>query len=124
MINIEAKPVSLKDLDVFVTGITGLILSLARWQITSLLRSSPLANIPDVDLQKHEIGYLSKIAAKACTARRVRLTARGRRYGRDVRKFAEETEADVANRLGARQSEELRKTLALLVESSRRKVDG
>jgi hypothetical protein len=63
-------------------------------------------------------------AERACTAWRVRLTARGRRYGRDVRKFAEETEADVANRLVARQLEELRKTLTLLLESSRRKVDG
>jgi DNA-binding MarR family transcriptional regulator len=48
---------------------------------------------------------------------RVRLTARGRQYGRDVRKFAQETEKNLANRLGARRLEELRKSLALLLES-------
>jgi hypothetical protein len=52
------------------------------------------------------------------------MTARGRQYGRDVRKFSREMENSVANRIGARKLEELRKTLAILVESSSGRMDG
>src|SRR6185295_6415469 len=50
-------------------------------------------------------------------ASRVRLTARGRRYGRDVRAFAQEVEDRLAKRIGARKLEALRDALELLVSS-------
>jgi DNA-binding MarR family transcriptional regulator len=70
-------------------------------------------------------GYVERVEdPDDARASRVRLTARGRRYGRDVREFAQEVEENVAGRLGTRRLEELRKTLALLVESSTGRVDG
>ena len=45
---------------------------------------------------------------------RVRLTARGRAYGKAVRAFAASVEADWAARVGAQRIEEMRATLALL----------
>ena len=72
-----------------------------------------------VDSLEHG-GYVERVDdPDDARAWRVRLTARGRQYGRDVRKFAQETEKSVANRIGARRLEELRKTLGMLVESSR-----
>jgi DNA-binding MarR family transcriptional regulator len=63
-------------------------------------------------------GYVERVDdPDDARAWRVRLTSRGRQYGRDVRKFAQETEKSVANRIGARRLQELRKTLALFVES-------
>jgi DNA-binding MarR family transcriptional regulator len=44
-------------------------------------------------------------------AMRIRLTARGRRYGRDVRRFSREFEARIESRLGGRKLKELRATL-------------
>jgi len=52
-------------------------------------------------------------------AMRIRLTARGRRYGRDVRRFGREVEARLAARVGARRMQELRGTLDLLWEALR-----
>ena len=63
-------------------------------------------------------GYVERVDdPHDARAWRVRLTARGRQYGRDVRKFAQETEKNLANRLGSRRLDELRKSLALLLES-------
>jgi DNA-binding MarR family transcriptional regulator len=76
-----------------------------------------------VDSLEHG-GYVERVDdPDDARAWRVRLTARGRQYGRDVRKFAQETEKSVANRLGTRRLEELRKTLALFVKSSREQAD-
>jgi DNA-binding MarR family transcriptional regulator len=70
-------------------------------------------------------GYVERVDdPDDARAWRVRLTARGRQYGREVRKFAQETEKSVASRIGARRLEELRKTLALFVDSSSGRVDG
>jgi hypothetical protein len=44
----------------------------------------------------------------------VRLTARGRAYGKAVRAFALSVEADWSERIGAQRIEELRATLELL----------
>src|SRR3954463_8543837 len=74
-----------------------------------------------VDSLEHG-GYVERVDdPDDARAWRVRLTARGRQYGRDVRKFAQETERNVANRMGTRRLEELRKLLALFVESSMEK---
>lgn len=76
-----------------------------------------------VDSLEHA-GYVERVDdPDDARAWRVRLTARGRQYGRDVRKFAQETERTLANRIGVRRLEELRKTLALLVESSKESAD-
>ena len=77
-----------------------------------------------VDSLEHG-GYVERVDdPDDARAWRVRLTAKGRQYGRDVRKFSRETEKGISNRLGARRLQELRKTLALLVESSRAGADG
>ena len=52
-------------------------------------------------------------------ATRIRLTARGRRYGRDVRRFGRDFESRLAERLGARRLKDLRSTLDLLLEALR-----
>jgi DNA-binding MarR family transcriptional regulator len=65
-------------------------------------------------------GYVERVGdPDDARASRVRLTAKGRRYGRDVRAFSREAEAVVADRLGARRLKELRKALQLLVDSSK-----
>ena len=72
-----------------------------------------------VDSLEHG-GYVERVDdPDDARAWRVRLTARGHQYGRDVRKFAQETEKIAANRIGARRLEELRKTLSLFVDPSR-----
>jgi len=77
-----------------------------------------------VDSLEHG-GYVERVDdPDDARAWRVRLTARGRQYGRDVRKFAQETEKSVVNRIGARRLVELRKTLAMLVESASGRMDG
>jgi DNA-binding MarR family transcriptional regulator len=51
-------------------------------------------------------------------ASRVRLTARGRSFARDARKFALDVEKRVAARIGERRLEDLRAALELIVEPS------
>jgi len=48
---------------------------------------------------------------------RVCLTARGRAFGRDVRRFGRQVEAHIADQMGAEKLEELRSTLKLLAAS-------
>jgi DNA-binding MarR family transcriptional regulator len=70
-------------------------------------------------------GYVERVDdPDDARAWRVRLTAKGRQYGRDVRKFSREKEKVIANRLGKQRLEELRKSLAWFVESSRENTDG
>lgn len=60
-------------------------------------------------------GYVERIAdPDDGRAMRIRLTARGRRYGRDVRSFGQALEAQLAERLGVRRMKELRSTLDML----------
>ena len=67
-------------------------------------------------LEKH--GYVERVAdPDDARASLVRLTARGRAYGKAIRQFARDCEADLAKRVGARRVEDLRKTLELLRES-------
>lgn len=72
--------------------------------VDSLVASGFVERIPDPDDAR---------------ASRIRLTALGRRYGRDVRRFGREFEARLADRLGARRLKELRGTLDLLLETLR-----
>jgi DNA-binding MarR family transcriptional regulator len=67
------------------------------------------------------LGALLRLASQAMTddpddarASRVRLTTRGRAYGRAVRAFARGIEAEWAEQIGAQRVEELRATLQLL----------
>jgi DNA-binding MarR family transcriptional regulator len=57
-------------------------------------------------------GYVERVPdPEDGRAMRIRLTARGRRYGRDVRRFSRGFEARIAGKLGARRMKELRGTL-------------
>jgi len=60
-------------------------------------------------------GYVERIEdPDDARATRVRLTARGRAYGKAVRGFALSVEEDWAERIGAQRIQELRATLELL----------
>ncbi len=60
-------------------------------------------------------GYVERVAdADDARATRVRLTARGRAYGRAVRAFARRIEAEWAERIGDERIAQLRETLELL----------
>ena len=77
-----------------------------------------------VDSLEHA-GYVERVDdPDDARAWRVRLTAKGRQYGRDVRKFSREKEKTIASRLGKQRLEDLRKTLALLVELTREEIWG
>ena len=76
-----------------------------------------------VDSLEHG-GYVERVDdPDDARAWRVRLTAKGRQYGRDVRKFSREKEKTIASRLGKQRLEELRKSLALFVASSRERAE-
>jgi DNA-binding MarR family transcriptional regulator len=67
-------------------------------------------------LEKH--GYAERVPdPHDARASLVRLTARGRAYGKAIRQFARDVEADWMKRVGARRIDELRTTLELLRES-------
>jgi DNA-binding MarR family transcriptional regulator len=66
-------------------------------------------------------GYVERVAdPDDGRAARIRLTARGRRYARDVRRFGRELEARLAAALGDRKLQEVRATLEQLLESLRK----
>ena len=44
VLNPQARPIMLADMQLFETGIAGLVLALARWQATKLLRRNPFAS--------------------------------------------------------------------------------
>jgi DNA-binding MarR family transcriptional regulator len=74
-----------------------------------------------VDYLEHA-GYVERIDdPEDGRAWRVRLTTRGRNFARDVRAFAREVEARVAERIGTRKLEDLRATLQMMVESPKLK---
>jgi DNA-binding MarR family transcriptional regulator len=63
-------------------------------------------------------GYVRRVADPGdARAIRVRLTARGRSFGRAVRAFSREIEAEWAERIGRQRVEDLRSTLELLRSS-------
>ena len=65
-------------------------------------------------------GYVERVAdPDDGRAARIRLTARGRRYAQDVRRFGRELEARLAAALGDRRLQELRGALEQLLESLR-----
>ena len=86
-------------------------------RITSLARASRMtkqsmsALVSDLEAA----GYVERVAdPDDARAIRVRLTSRGRAYGRAVRAFARSIEAEWAERIGAQRVAELRATLELL----------
>jgi DNA-binding MarR family transcriptional regulator len=86
-------------------------------RITTLARASRItkqsmsALVSDLE----EFGYVERVEdPDDARAVRVRLTPRGRAYGRAVRAFARSVEADWASRVGVQRIEELRATLELL----------
>ena len=77
-----------------------------------------------VDSLEHA-GYLERVDdPDDARAWRVRLTAKGRRYGRDVRKFSRTHEKSIATHFGTQRLEELRKSLELLVKLTREEIRG
>jgi DNA-binding MarR family transcriptional regulator len=86
-------------------------------RITTLARASRITKqsmstlITDLEAG----GYVERVEdPDDARATRVRLTARGRAYGKAVRAFALSVEEDWAERIGAQRIEELRATLELL----------
>ena len=69
-------------------------------------------------------GYVERIEdAEDRRASRIRLTAKGRKFARDVRGFARDVEKRFADQIGQRRLEDLRATLELLVAATRN-ADG
>jgi DNA-binding MarR family transcriptional regulator len=63
-------------------------------------------------------GYVERVPdPEDGRAMRIRLAARGRRYGRDVRRFSREFEARIAGKVGARRLKQLRADLDLLLDA-------
>jgi DNA-binding MarR family transcriptional regulator len=85
--------------------------STALAQASRMTKQSMSALIVDLE----EGGYVERVDdPDDARAARVRLTARGRAYGRAVRAFARSIEADWARHIGEQRVEELRVTLDLL----------
>jgi DNA-binding MarR family transcriptional regulator len=86
-------------------------------RITTLARASRITkqSMSTLIADLESGGYVERIEdPDDARAQRVRLTARGRAYGKAVRAFALSIEADWAERIGAQRVEELRATLELL----------
>jgi DNA-binding MarR family transcriptional regulator len=80
-------------------------------QISRITKQSMSALVADLE----EGGYVERVAdPDDARAQRVRLTARGRAYGRAVRAFATRLEAAWAARVGEQRIAQLRVTLELL----------
>ena len=96
------------------------------WEAPAGLRVTALAQTSRITKQSmsalvadlEAAGYVERVEdPDDARAARVRLTARGRSYGRAVRAFARSLEGDWAARIGEKRTEELRATLALLRNS-------
>ena len=96
------------------------------WQKPDGVRPTELAQIARITKQSmgalvdslEAAGYVERLDdPDDGRAWRVRLTARGRAYGRDVRKFSREVESRIAKQLGTEKLEELRASLQLLAET-------
>lgn len=91
-------------------------------RLTTLAHSASITKQSAGALVDHleQAGYIERIPdPDDRRATRIRLTARGRSYGHDVRSFGRDLEARLADRLGGRRLKELRATLDLLLESLR-----
>jgi DNA-binding MarR family transcriptional regulator len=87
-------------------------------RITSLARSARITKQSMSALIDHleSKGYVERVEdPDDARAIRVRLTARGRAYGRAARAFARSLEAEFVERIGAARVEALREALQLLV---------
>jgi DNA-binding MarR family transcriptional regulator len=93
------------------------------WAAADGLRSTDLARVSRMTKQSMSAliadlergGYVERVEdPDDARAARVRLTARGRAYGRAVRTFARSVESELAKQLGAQRVEDLRATLDLL----------
>jgi DNA-binding MarR family transcriptional regulator len=98
------------------------------WQNPDGERLTTLADTASITKQSagalvdhlEQTGYVERIPdPDDRRATRIRLTARGRSYGRDVRSFGRGLEDRLAGRVGERRLKELRATLDLLLESLR-----
>ena len=96
------------------------------WQLADGMRLTELAQIARITKQSmgalvdalEAAGYVERVDDPADgRAWRVRLTARGRAFGRDVRKFSRQAEEQFEQQIGAKKLEELRSTLKLLADS-------
>jgi DNA-binding MarR family transcriptional regulator len=96
------------------------------WQMPEGTRLTALARLARITKQSMSAlvdhlearGYVERVRdPEDARATLVRLTARGRAYGRAVRAFARSVEEDWARRIGAQRVEELRGALELLRES-------
>lgn len=93
------------------------------WQLPEGARITTLARASRITKQSMSTlitdleagGYVERVEdPDDARATRVRLTARGRAYGKAVRAFASSIEGNWAERIGAQRIEELRATLELL----------
>jgi DNA-binding MarR family transcriptional regulator len=98
------------------------------WQCPEGERLTTLARTASITKQAagalvdslEEAGYVERIPdSDDRRATRIRLTAHGRSYRRDVRRFGRDFEARLADHLGERRLNELRATLDLLWQSLR-----
>jgi DNA-binding MarR family transcriptional regulator len=98
------------------------------WQCPEGERLTTLARTASITKQAagalvdslEQAGYVERIAdPDDRRATRIRLTARGRSYGRDVRRFGRKLESRLTDRLGERRLKELRATLDLLWQTLR-----
>ena len=96
------------------------------WQRSDGVRLTELAQIARITKQSMGAlvdsleagGYIERVDdPDDGRAWRVRLTARGRAYGRDVRRFSRQVEARIAEQIGAEKLEGLLSTLQLLAGS-------
>jgi len=96
------------------------------WELPDGARLTSLAKTARITKQSmgalvdslEQSGYIERIEdPDDRRASRIRLTARGRRYARDVRAFAAELENQLSERMGPRKVEQLRAALKLLLAS-------
>src|SRR5262249_484283 len=96
------------------------------WQQPDGPRLPAFAQVPRITKQSmgalvdslEQGGYVERVEdPDDRRASRVRLTARGRSFARDVRAFASDLESRLADRIGKRRLEDLRTGLDLLVNS-------
>ena len=98
------------------------------WQSPDGERLTTLADTASITKQSagalvdhlERAGYVERIPdPDDRRATRIRLTARGRSYGQEVRRFGRALEERLAGRVGERRLQELHATLDLLLESLR-----
>src|SRR6185369_15587418 len=94
------------------------------WQRPEGLRLTELAKVSRITKQSMS-ALVSELESAGCVTRapdandaramRIRLTARGRRYGTEVRAFAQQTESEWAEHIGAQRVEQVREALHILL---------